>query len=117
MPTRPKDGTVRFAERTVRGRDDLGREEIVKLWLDRRDGGIWCVGRHVNVVEREGVEPRRPETIFEGYELEDALTAANDALEADLAASEDNDDHNYGVRLFFGTDVRHNLERWFFDHA
>ncbi len=117
MPTRPKEGTVRFAERTVRGRDDEGRAETVTLWLDRREGGVWCVCRHVNVRDRDGLEPRHAEVLFEGYELDDALLAANEALEADLAASEDNDDHNDGVRPIRSVDVRPKLERWFFDHA
>ena len=117
MPTRPKDGAIRFAERTVHGRDDLGREEIVTLWLDRREGGVWCVCRHVNVSVRGTVEPRNAELVFEGYELDDALRAANEALESDLAASEDDDDHNEGVRPIRGDEVRHKLERWFFDHA
>jgi hypothetical protein len=116
MPHREARG-ARFAERTVRGRDDEGRDEIISLWIERKDGALWSVGRWVNVSEREGVEPRRPEVVFEGYEMDDALTAANEALEADLAASEDNDDHNDGVRPFGTQEVRSKLERWFFDHA
>jgi hypothetical protein len=75
------------------------------------------VCRHVNVSVRGTVEPRNAELVFEGYELDDALRAANEALESDLAASEDNDDHNEGVRPIRGDEVRHKLERWFFDHA
>ena len=43
--------------------------------------------------------------------------AANEALESDLDASEDNDDHNRSLRSFTDTELLQLLERWFFDHA
>ena len=43
--------------------------------------------------------PRHEDLVFEGYEMGDALLAANEALEADVEASADVDDgRNDGVR-------------------
>lgn len=107
----------RFAERTVRGRDDRGEAEIVTLWVDYRPGAVWSVGRAVNLALRDNPDPRPEDELFKGFELADALLAANEALEDDLEASADNDDHNAGVRPFTESEIRPHLERWFFDHA
>ena len=113
----PRHDKARFAERSVRGRDDGGAPEVVTLWIDRLPGAVWSVGRAVNVEQRENAAPRPEDEIFSGYEMADALRAANDALESDLDASEDNDDHNIGVRPFVESELAKHLERWFFDHA
>ena len=34
----PKPEVTRFAERTVRGRDDHGDDEVVTIWIDRLPG-------------------------------------------------------------------------------
>jgi hypothetical protein len=109
-------GEIRFAERRVRGRDDRGAEEHVSIWVERKPGALWSVGRAINVAERENPRPRPEDILFEGYEMGDALRAANEALESDLAASADNDDRNGDLRPFTETELRERLERWFFDH-
>lgn len=114
---RKHDDPQRFAERTIRGRDDRGRDEIVTLWIDYRPGAVWSVGRAVNIGLRDNPDPRPEDELFAGYELADALQAANEALEDDLEASADNDDHNDGLRPFTKLEIEPRLERWFFDHA
>ena len=74
----------RYAERALSGVDDVGEEERIVLWIERRSGGVWAVGRVVNVHLRDSDETRPEDVIFEGYELEDALTRANEALEDDV---------------------------------
>lgn len=113
----PKPEITRFAERTVRGRDDHGEEEVVTIWIDRLPGAVWSVGRAINIARRETPAARPDDQLWSGYELGDATRTANEALESDLDASEDNDDHNLGLRPFTETEVLHLLERWFFDHA
>jgi hypothetical protein len=113
----PEAEVTRFADRTVRGRDDRGEAEIVTIWIDRRPGALWSVGRAVNIANREQPAPRRDDEIWSGYELGDALGVANDALEADLDASDDNDDHNVQLKPFTEGELKARLERWFFDHA
>ena len=55
------------------------------IWIERRPGALWAVGRAVNpqlparATSRDG-----DDYVFEGYELEDALEAANETLEDDL---------------------------------
>ena len=101
----------------MRGRDDDGALEAVTIYIDRLPGGVWSVGRAVNVEQRENAAPRPEDEVFSGYEMADALSAANEALESDLEASLDNDDHNAGVRPFGEGELTKRLERWFFDHA
>ena len=113
----PKPEVMRFAERTVRGRDDHGEEEIVTIWIDRLPGAVWSVGRAINLAHRETPVARPDDVLWSGYELGDATRAANEALESDLDASEDNDDHNRSLRPFTDTELLQLLERWFFDHA
>jgi hypothetical protein len=115
METKPE--VIRFAERTVRGRDDHGEEEVVTIWIDRLPGAIWSVGRAINIAHRETPAARPEDQLWSGYELGDATRAANEALESDLDASEDNDDHNRRLRPFTDTELRQLLERWYFDHA
>ena len=108
----------RYAERVVVGRDDRGDAERVTLWIDRLEGGVWTVGRAVNLEERESDDPRKEDLLFEGYEMGDALLAANEALEADVEASADVDDgRNDAVRPFTEAELKKKLERWFFDES
>src|ERR671923_2696902 len=78
----------RFAERSIVGVDDSGIEERVVVWIERREGALWAVGRAVNPQHRPTDEPRRDDYVFEGYELEDALEAANSTLEDDVRVLE-----------------------------
>src|SRR5215471_6984948 len=74
----------RFAERVLHGVDDAGNEELITIWIERRAGAVWAVGRVVNLDTRNGKAVKRSDYVFEGYELEDALEQANAALEDDL---------------------------------
>jgi hypothetical protein len=103
----------RFAERVLEGVDDAGAAERVVIWIERRDGGRWGVGRAVNPQHRPSAEPRPDDWIFEGYELEDALAAANDALEDDVSVLEA-DRREPHVKPFTRKELLRPLERWFF---
>ena len=78
----------RFAERTVSGRDDAGQLERVVVWIERKPGGVWAVGRTVNLQHRASDEPRVEDYVWEGHELGDCLEAANAVLEDDVVVSE-----------------------------
>jgi hypothetical protein len=103
----------RFAERVLDGFDDAGRPERIVVWIERKEGGRWAVGRAVNPQHRPSDEPRPSDYVFEGYELQDALDAANEALEDDLRVSED-DGRPQALRPFRRAEVLGPLERWFF---
>lgn len=110
---RHRSNADRFAERTVTGVDDSGAEERIVVWIERREGALWAVGRAVNAHLRSSDEPRRDDYVFEGYELEDALEQANTVLEDDLRVSED-DGRPQHVRPFTRKELLGPLERWFF---
>jgi hypothetical protein len=103
----------RFAERLLEGVDDTGSDERVVIWIERKQGGLWGVGRAVNPQLRRSHEPRREEWLFDGYELNDALAAANEALEDDLRVLE-GDGRSPKVKPFTRTELLGPLERWFF---
>jgi hypothetical protein len=111
MRRKTTDG--RCAERELRGFDDAGREERIVIWLERREGAVWAVGRAVNPQHRRSDEPRRDDYLFEGHELADALDAANAALEDDARVLED-DGSTERVRPFTRKEVLPVLERFFF---
>jgi hypothetical protein len=110
---RRRGAAGRFAERVIRGVDDRGQEERIVVWIERREGAVWSVGRAVNPQLRPSDEPRHDDYVFEGYELEDALEHANDVLEDDLRVSED-DGRPQHVRPFTRPELLGPLERWFF---
>ena len=56
----------RFAERVLDGFDDAGSPEQVVIWIERKDGGVWAVGRAVNLHHRPSDEPRPDDYVFEG---------------------------------------------------
>jgi hypothetical protein len=103
----------RFAERVVEGRDDAGAAERIVIWIDRRPGAVWTVGRTVN--PHLGAV-RLDDGLWQGYELEDALEAANAALEDDCVVSED-DGFDGRIRPFRREELLEPLERLFFGHA
>jgi hypothetical protein len=111
MRRKTTDG--RCAERELRGFDDAGQEERIVIWLERRAGAVWAVGRAVNPQHRQSDEPRRDDYLFEGHELSDALDAANAALEDDARVLED-DGSTERVRPFTRKEVLPVLERFFF---
>jgi hypothetical protein len=106
----------RCAERILRGVDDAGREERVVIWLERKEGALWAVGRAVNPQHRNCDEPRADDWVFEGYELGDALEAANNALSDDLEVSAE-DGVEERVTRFSEEELLKPLERWFFGHS
>ena len=101
------------AERVVHGVDDAGAAETIVIWIERKQGAIWGVGRAVNPENRASGEPRRDDYLFEGYELDDALDAANGALEDDLSVSE-SDGRSEKLKPFTRGELLKPLERWFF---
>jgi hypothetical protein len=104
-----------FAERVLEGVDDLGVSERVVIWIERKPGALWAVGRAINPQHRLSEESRTDDYVFEGYELEDALECANAALEDDTRVSAQ--DGKMGtVDPFAREELLKPLERWFFGH-
>ena len=97
----------------MHGVDDRGEPERVVIWIERLGGGLWAVGRAVNPQYRPSDEARKDDYVFQGYELADALVAANDALEDDVRVSEE-DGSDEKVRPFVREELLRPLERWFF---
>jgi len=104
----------RFAERVLHGVDSSGDPETVVIWIERKEGGIWAVGRAVNPQWRESKEPRPEDYVFEGYELGDALDRANEALEDDVSVLEQ-DGLPGDAKPFTRKEILPLLERWFFN--
>ena len=93
----------RYAERELVGVDDVGEEERILFWIERRPGAVWAVGRAVNPQLRDSDEARPEDVIFEGFELEDDLNV----LERDGATVD--------AKPFTRKEVLPLLERWFFN--
>jgi hypothetical protein len=104
----------RYAERSLAGVDDVGEEERIVIWIERRAGALWAVGRAVNPQLRESDDTRPEDVIFEGYELGDALQRGNEALEDDVRVLEE-DGRPANARPFTRKEVLPLLERWFFN--
>jgi hypothetical protein len=104
----------RYAERTLQGVDDVGQEERIVFWIERRPGAVWAVGRVVNPQLRDSDEPRPEDLVFEGFELQDALDRANEALEDDVSVLE-GDGLPADAKPFTRKEVFPLLERWFFN--
>ncbi len=85
------------------------------IWIERRPGALWAVGRSVNPQHRPSEEPRPEDYVFEGYELDDALEWANTTLRDDLRVSEQ-DGLPESARPFERQELLGPLERWFFGH-
>jgi hypothetical protein len=103
----------RFAERVVSGVDDRGAEERIVIWIERKAGALWAVGRAVNPQHRSTDDARSDDYLFEGYELEDALERANGALQDDLRVSTQ-DGRAAAAEPFSREELLKPLERWFF---
>ena len=114
MRSSSKEG--RFAERTIDGVDDAGNDERIVIWIERKAGAVWAVGRSVNPQLRRSDEPRRDEYLFEGYEVDDALERANECLENDVDVSE-RDGRTVDVKPFVRKELLGPLERWFFGRS
>ena len=94
--------------------DDGHREEIV-IWIERRPGAVWAVGRAIDPRNRSVPEPVPDDYVFEGYEMTDALEAANVALQDDLVVSQ-GEGVDETVSFFNDDELLRPLERWFFGH-
>ena len=106
---------MRFAERVFHGVGEDGTRDQIVIWMERRPGAVWAVGRTINASHRTALRPRRDDYVFEGYELGDALAAANDALTDDRQISL-RDGLNEDVDPFTEEELLRPLERWFFGH-
>lgn len=106
---------MRFAERVLHGIGEDGSREEIVIWVERRPGALWAVGRAIDYKSRNAAEPRPDDYVFEGYELGDALAAANNALRDDLHVSAE-EGLNEDVRMFDEDELLKPLERWFFGH-
>ena len=115
MPRDSDRASKHFAERTLSGRDDAGQREEVRIWIDWLPGGLWGVGRAVDLSGRENPSlVREDDWVFRGYEMQDALDAANAALAADLDVSRDIGEASTAAPFSEG-ELRPRLERWFHD--
>jgi hypothetical protein len=109
-------GAQWFAERTIRGVGDDGAAEVVTIWIERKPGAIWAVGRAVDLAQRADGLVRPDDYLFEGYEMGDALEAANAAIDADLDVSAE-EGKLQEVEPFSEGELLVPLERWFFGHS
>lgn len=110
------NGGHRCAERELHGIDDEGARERIVIWIERRHDARWAVGRAVNPELRESPEPRESDYVFTGYELDDALEAANGTLDDDVRVSEELGVEER-VRPFRRDELTEVLERSFFGRA
>jgi hypothetical protein len=102
----------RYAERVLDGLDDGGAPERIVLWIERREGGVWVVGRVVDPEHRPPGDRQPADEIFEGYELDDALEHANEALEDEVRVLEE-EGLDVRVTPFTRGEILPKLERWF----
>ena len=109
-------GAQWFAKRTVGGVGDDGAAEVVTIWIERKPGALWAVGRAVDLAERPDGLVRPDDYVFEGYEMGDALDAANEALDSDLDVSA-TEGRSQEVAPFTEAELLEPLERWFFGRA
>ena len=77
------------------------------------DDVLQAVGRAVNPQHRPSDEPRSDDYVFQGYELTDALEAANGALSDDARVSAE-DGRTAEATPFERNELLKPLERWFF---
>jgi hypothetical protein len=109
------DTAARFAERVLAGFDDGGESERIVIWIERKPGAVWAVGRAVNPQHRESDAPRSDDYVFEGFELEDALEQANGTLDDDLKVLRA-DGRPQDAEPFEREELLKPLEQWFFGH-
>src|SRR4029078_1412298 len=114
VPSEPP-GT-RCAERVFHGVGEDGTREEIVIWIERRQGALWAVRAPIDPKNRSIPAARPDDYIFEGYELGDALEAANNALSDDLEVSAE-DGVQERVNRCSGEDPLKRLERCFFGHS
>jgi hypothetical protein len=108
-------GGMRFAERILHGIGEDGSREEIVIWIERQPGALWAVGRAIDPRNRSIPQPRQDDYLFAGYEMGDALEAANNALRDDLVVSAE-EGLNENVAEFRDDELLKPLERWFFGH-
>jgi hypothetical protein len=113
LKRRGSQASAVFAQRVLEGVDDAGVAERVVIWIERKPGAIWAVGRAINPQHRRSEQAHPDDYVFEGYELEDALECANAALEDDARVSPQ-DGRVAAVERFAREELLKPLERWFF---
>ena len=106
---------MRFASRTLQALGEDGGREDILIWIERRPGALWAVGRAIDLGNRRIPQPRPDDYVFEGYEMGDALAAANSALSDDLEVSAEEGLRDE-VAPFAEDELLKRLERWFFGH-
>ena len=72
--------------------------------------------QNVSLEERPDGAVHQDDYVFEGYEMGDAVVAANDALTSDLEISR-SDGVEQQVTPFTDGELKGPLERWFFGHS
>jgi hypothetical protein len=112
----PDSAKTRFAERLVHAVGEDGTRDEIVIWIERRPGAVWAVGRAINPRNRAVPGVRAHDFLFEGYELGDALEAANNAISDDLEVSAE-EGVNEDVQPFTEEELLKPLERWFFGHS
>ncbi|MCW2955967.1 MAG: hypothetical protein JWO69_836 [Thermoleophilia bacterium] len=103
-----------YATRTI-PMPDSGEQgmDAILIWIEHRAAdGSWAVGRASDLTQREFAEPREHDYVFTGFEIDDALDAANGALEDDLVASEQ-DGISAEATPFLRRDLESPLNEWF----
>lgn len=101
------------AERLLAGVDDQGLSEAIRLRIEWLPGGVWGVTRTIDEQLRENPELTRPDdVIFRGYELDDAIEAANGVLDDDCWVSRSDGIAN-APEPFARIELERPLERWF----
>lgn len=113
MKPQSKERSGWYASRTIPmpGADEREVESIL-IWIEHRVDGVWAVGRASDLTQREHAQPRASDYVFTGFDMEDALDAANAALEDDVVASEQ-DGIAAEVQPFLRRDLVSPLAEWF----
>lgn len=93
--------------------DDERVVQSILIWIEHREDGSWAVGRASDLTQREHAAPRDHDYVFTGFEIDDALDAANAALEDDLVASERDGIRDLVVAPFLRRDLEDPLNEWF----
>ena len=109
----PHNASQWFAQRSVQGVGEDGAAERITVWIERKPGAVWAVGRAIDLAQRTDGAIREDDYVFEGFEMGDALEAANQALNSDLDVSRE-DGLPQSVALFEERELLEPLERWFF---
>jgi len=112
----PHNASHWFAQRSVQGVGEDGAAERITIWIERKPGAVWAVGRAVDLAQRTNGAIRDDDYMFEGFEMGDALDAANRALASDLDVSRE-DGRVEDIQPFAERELLAPLERWFFGHA